>query len=261
MKKTKTIDLTFIRRWYHKIKATLQINSQLDEYYDFEKNLYYGKREFKKIHLKNDSKLEKRFKSYITYWGSVGYLAWDYMTENNDKNLFSEQLETQIIRMGNCYTNNKNLYEFEQKDTDNRNEKKKTCTEMYKNLSEKDFTETLNKFLHRNNQKKIVAIKFLTPRFDSKGNINSIEDLEKERWMSFTILPNTKFSLVCKNPYSYLLESSIGCTTKFEYMIIEIPLEFEFVETNNLCDINEILINSSEIIKKREKLKYEFIQK
>lgn len=135
------------------------------------KNLYYSKREFKKNHLENDTKIEKRFKSYIAFWGSVGYLDWDFMIENNAKNLSSEHLETQIIKMGNCYTNNKNFDEFEKKDSDNRNEKKKICGEMYKSLSEKDFTETLNKFLQRNNQKNIVAIKILTPRFDSKKTL------------------------------------------------------------------------------------------
>lgn len=260
MNKPVIIDLTFIRRGYNKIKSTLKLNNNYEENYDFDKNLYYGEREFKKIHLENDTKLEKRCKSFIAFWGSVGYLAWDYMTENNEKNLSCEELETQIIRMGNCYTNNKSFDEFEKKDSDNQHEKKLICSEMYKNLSEKDFTETLNKFLYRNNQKNIVAIKFLTPRFDSKRNINCIEDIEKERWMSFTILPKAKFLLVCKNPYAYLLQSSIGSPSKFEYMIIEIPLEFEFVKTTNLCDINEILINSSEIIKHKDKLKYEFIQ-
>lgn len=260
MSKKRTIDLTFIRRGYYKIKSMIKLNNSYEDYYDFNKNLYYDKREFKKIHLETNTKLEKRFKSYITFWGSVGYLAWNYLIENNEKNLSSEQLETQINRMGNCYTNNKRLDEFEKKDSDNKSEKKNICIEMYKNLSEKDFTETLNKFLHKNNQKKIVAIKFLTPRFDSKGNINSIENIEEERWMSFTILPKAKFSFVCKKPYNYLLESSIGSTSKFEYMIIEIPLEFKFVKTNNLCDINEILINSTEIIKHKNKMKYEFIR-
>lgn len=118
------IDLTFIRRWYYKFKASLKINSKHDKYYDFDKNLYYGKREFKKIHSKNDSKLEKRFKSYIVFWGSVGYLCWDDLIKNNEKKLSTEQLETQIYRMGNCFSNNKNFDEFEKKDIDNRKEKK-----------------------------------------------------------------------------------------------------------------------------------------
>lgn len=72
--------------------------------------------------------------------------------------------------------------------------------------------------------------------------------------MSYTILPKAKFPLVCNRPYNYLLESSIGFTSNFEYMIIEVPLDFEFVKTNNLCDINEILINSSEIIKHKDEI-------
>jgi hypothetical protein len=259
MSEKKTIDITFIRRGYFKIKSMIKLNNSFEDYYDFNKNLYYGKREFKKIHLETDTKLEKRFKSYITFWGSVGYLAWDQMIENNLKKLSIESLEKQIIKMGNCYTNNKNFDEFEKKELNNRKEKKHICDEMYKNLSEKDFTKTLNNFIHKNSEKKIVAIKFLTPRNNSKSNIKSIKDLEKERWMSFTILPKAKFSLVCKNPYNYLLESSVGNTVRFEYMIIEIPVGFEFVKTNNLCDLNEILINSSELIKKNKKMKFEFI--
>lgn len=37
MNEARIIDLTFIRRSYNKIKATLKLNNNYDEHYDFEK--------------------------------------------------------------------------------------------------------------------------------------------------------------------------------------------------------------------------------
>ena len=228
--------------------------------YDFKKNSFYSPRKSEKIHTEFDSDLDKRFKSFVSFWGSIGYLAWKYMVENNSKSLSSEQLEMDIVKMGNLYYNDKPLSEFFQKDKDNKRAKSELCKEMYKNLTEKDFTRTLNSFLYHNEYENIVAIKMMTPRHDSIRGIDSIEKLEKDRWMSFTILPNVSYKSVKNNPYNYLLLSSVGTTATFEYMIIEIPLNFKYIKTNHLCDLNEIIVNSSEIIENQKNMTFDFIK-
>ncbi len=208
----------------------------------------YGPRKFQKIHSSNDTDLEKRFKSYITFWGSLGYLARNEMLENNEREIDSKQLKRDIETMGSFYSNDKARADFSEQDLNNFNRKRNLCRTMFKNIKEEDFSNTLNSFLISNVYKNLVAIKLLTPRFDSKIGINSLNKIEHNYWMSFTVLPNKKLADVIKRPLNFVPESSIGATAIFEFLIIQLPLGFKYVPTNNLCDINEIIINSNEIL-------------
>lgn len=223
---------------------------------------FYDFRTYSKIHLEDDTDfLVRKFKSYISFWGAVGYLGWDYMIRNNKIKVSLIDLEKCISKMGELYTNDKSLVDFKEKDIKNKLAKDQMCRDMCHHLTANDFTETLNKFLTQNTVPNIVVIKFMTPRLDSVIGVNSIDKIKSDRWMSFTILPDAIYSDVINNPGDYLLKSSVGKTNTFEFLVMQLPLKFKYVKTNNLCDFNEILINSNEIIKYTDGLIMKFVDK
>jgi hypothetical protein len=219
----------------------------------------YGMRKFEKIHSESDTAIEKKFKSFIAFWGSLGYLAREEMIKNNNRAINLSQLEQDIETMGSFYTNNKARAEFLEEDNINFTNKRTLCRTMYKNIKEEDFSGVLNQFLKPNSTENMIAIKLLTPNFNSVQGINRIDKLKKNHWMSFTGLHNTSLEEVSKNPLSYIPISSIGATNIYEILILELPLRFEYVPTYNYCDIDEIIINSNEILNNENKIKLRFI--
>jgi hypothetical protein len=228
--------------------------------YDFSKNSFYGKKCYSKIHLESDTDLEKRFKSLIAFWGSTGYLAWNYLIDNNTKEISLLKLNESLLKMGKFYSNDKPKIDFKTKDYENYEFKRRLCSEIYPNLSENEFTKTLSQFFKINQTKDIVVLKLMTVSKTSKLGIDSFSKIEKDRWMSFTILPNAEFNDVINDPFEYLLPSSIGNNENFEFIIIQLPLNFKYVATDNLCDINEIIINSNELFLFKNELKIEFVK-
>ncbi len=219
----------------------------------------YGVRKFEKIHSESDTDIEKKFKSYIVFWGSLGYLAREEMIKNNTMSIDLNQLEEDIETMGSFYKNDKVRADFFKEDNDNFINKRRLCRTMYKNIKEEDFSNVLNQFLKPNSHENIIAIKLLTPNHNSIQGINCIDKLKKNYWMSFTALPNITLEEVSKNPLSYTPISSIGATAIFEFLVIELPLGFKYVPTYSYCDIDEIIINSNEILASQNKINIRFI--
>ncbi|PTT15784.1 hypothetical protein DBR27_03210 [Flavobacterium sp. HMWF030] len=183
------------------------------------------------------------------------------MIRNNNTKVSLVDLEKYILKMGELYTNDKSLVDFKQKDFKNKLDKDQLCRDICHHITADDFTGTLNEFLTQNTIQDIVVIKFMTPRLDSVTGVNSMDKIKPDRWMSFTVLPDAVFSDVIDNPGDYLLKSSVGKTHRFEFMVMKLPLKFNYVKTDNLCDFNEVLINSSEIIKYTNALQVKFIDK
>ncbi|MBS9525835.1 hypothetical protein KI659_17575 [Litoribacter alkaliphilus] len=223
--------------------------------YNIFENNFYQDRVIKRIHDDSDTDLEKKFKSYLTFWGAFGYLAWEEMLANNCKVLSPKKMDQDVIKMGQLFTNNKARTDFNNKDQENFEAKRELCREMYVNLSANEFNNVLSKFYVPNTIDKLIAIKLLTPRMDSKLGIDTLSKIDKDRWMSFTVLPQASLQHVIDNPIAYLLLSSVRQTANFEFLILEMPLGFRYVPTDNLCDFNEILINSNDIINANGNLK------
>jgi hypothetical protein len=197
----------------------------------------------KKFISNTDIEIELARNAFLKFWGSLGYSKYDDLVKNNSKKISEEKLLNCIIKL--------------------KNSKERGCEvdtvseEMAHNLNERIFDEVMEFSSSENAISNIVVLKAIS------GAIDSIEKIAPNRWMSFTMNPEFNYETVINEPESFvqhdsyfdMCDSDLGIS----YIVISLPLGFKYVNTRGLCDKNEILINSNEILKLQEQLNFHII--
>jgi len=146
---------------------------------------------------------------FIKYWGSEGYMYYDNMIKNNTRQFNGDKLNWDLDKFA-LAVDQDDIIDL--------------CSDIGQNLTEKRFTEILTANSEPNSESK-----YFIKNIDINNNI---ENLKQNRWMSFTIADE-------------ILIDNIRFGTE---VLIFNSKSINYVDTLNIADKNEVLINSNEIL-------------
>lgn len=175
-------------------------------------------------------KEEATLNALLKFWGSYGFRLTDKLDTNNSKNLNPYFIKSLIQKMAGI-------------SIESGPELKEASIE-FANFINRDFlNQTFNYFKTSENQTPRVFLKVVNAEFNSKNEI------KPNTFMSFWERKVIRYNEILENPMFFAgpgTGSLIG--PDHGYLVVMVSEEFPVVETRNLCDHDEVLIFSNDLL-------------
>lgn len=176
---------------------------------------------------------EDIFNALLTFWGSAGYKPKNAkkLDSNNGKNLNLSQIESITSKILEMDINKA------------RHEIAESSYELAGHISREFLNQTFSNFLSSKSTTR-VFIKVV------KANLNSEDEIRPDTYMSFCERHVDQYEEMLKCPMVFACPGTgnyIG-REHFGYLVLKVNPGFPVVETKGLCDKDEILISSNELI-------------